>query len=453
MGRVVVLGDALVVAGVRARRRRRRSPRTTPMPCAGCWEALPDGQRGGGPHRGRCRRALGTRPGQRRRRAHGGDAVMTTAHVTARRGRRSGRPSTRRCDRSPTHWSPRPSAGAGDAASAEACRASVLARPHRGGGRSWREARAEGSACRRASVDDDPRPRLAARRRRLVLDGTARRPTTPCAATRWPSWRGAATARGDRAALAPRRRLARRPARARTPSCTTRRRRSASWPSSATGGSTCGTAVLVERAMASLGPASPGCGHDGHARWSTVAPRARRAGQRAAGRGRRARRRSPLHEVVELGAQRLPAEVASIHRGPRHAPRPTSTPGAPAWGTRRSASGAPLSARLGPGLLGGIFDGMLRRLGTGRTWLGPGTERRGPRAAVEPRRWPYRRAVDAGARRAGARCSGRCPRPAASSTGSSCPPGVDGTVEWIASAGPRSPTTTRSPWSAARRCR
>ncbi|HWF42834.1 MAG TPA: V-type ATP synthase subunit A [Acidothermaceae bacterium] len=78
-----------------------------------------------------------------------------------------------------------------------------------------------------------------------------------------------------------------------------------------------------------------------------------------------------VSELVELGPSRLPAEVVGIShsRSTLQAYEYTGglAPGAGAW-----ARGYPLSAPLGPWLLGGVFDGLLRPLKGGPTWLAGG---------------------------------------------------------------------------------
>lgn len=78
-----------------------------------------------------------------------------------------------------------------------------------------------------------------------------------------------------------------------------------------------------------------------------------------------------MADLVEIGTSRLPAEVVALHGG-----RATTqayeytgavTPGDPVYPLRR-----PLSARLGPGLLGRVYDGLLRPLTGAATWLAPG---------------------------------------------------------------------------------
>src|SRR5450631_335075 len=78
-----------------------------------------------------------------------------------------------------------------------------------------------------------------------------------------------------------------------------------------------------------------------------------------------------VSELVEIGPHRLLAEVVGISgsRSKLQAYEYTGglAPGAGAW-----ARGYPLSALLGPWLLGGVFDGLLRPLKGGSTWLSGG---------------------------------------------------------------------------------
>lgn len=90
-----------------------------------------------------------------------------------------------------------------------------------------------------------------------------------------------------------------------------------------------------------------------------------------------------LHELIELGANRIPGEVVAIRDGllvvQAYEYTGGLSPGQPAV-----ATGRPLSARLAPDLLGQVFDGLLRPLSTAGTWLVPGP-------GVDPvdRRWAW----------------------------------------------------------------
>jgi V/A-type H+-transporting ATPase subunit A len=99
-----------------------------------------------------------------------------------------------------------------------------------------------------------------------------------------------------------------------------------------------------------------------------------------------------MAELVELGESRLPGEVVAISDGVATVQAYEYTgglaPGAPA-----RALGEPLSASLGPRLLGGMFDGLLRPLDDAGTWLTVG--------AGEPadrRTWRFEPAVAPGDR-------------------------------------------------------
>jgi V/A-type H+-transporting ATPase subunit A len=79
-----------------------------------------------------------------------------------------------------------------------------------------------------------------------------------------------------------------------------------------------------------------------------------------------------LLDLVEVGELRLPGEVVALS-GDRVVVQVYEYtgglgPGAPVLGHRR-----PLSAALGPWLLGGVFDGLLRHLLDGPEWLTPGS--------------------------------------------------------------------------------
>ncbi|RLE20891.1 MAG: hypothetical protein DRJ50_10040, partial [Actinobacteria bacterium] len=75
-------------------------------------------------------------------------------------------------------------------------------------------------------------------------------------------------------------------------------------------------------------------------------------------------------EYVEVGDQRLPGEIISIDHDRVVAQLYEYTGGLsvgqPAW-----ASGRPLTVELGPGLLGGIYDGLLRPLEDAYEFLPP----------------------------------------------------------------------------------
>lgn len=104
-------------------------------------------------------------------------------------------------------------------------------------------------------------------------------------------------------------------------------------------------------------------------------------------------------DLIELGPQRLNAEVVSLGDGLVTAEAFEYTGGLKV-GDGAWALGHPLVARLGPGLLGGIFDGLLRSLDDAPTWLTPGATAQAGTApagttaaettpAGTTRRWPF----------------------------------------------------------------
>ncbi|MCQ4080610.1 V-type ATP synthase subunit A [Streptomyces sp. RB6PN25] len=81
-----------------------------------------------------------------------------------------------------------------------------------------------------------------------------------------------------------------------------------------------------------------------------------------------------MYDLVSLGDAALPGEVVAIS-GDVVTVQAYEYTGGLAPGHRARPRGAPLSARLGPGLLGGIFDGLLRPLSAAGEWLVPGANR------------------------------------------------------------------------------
>jgi len=78
-----------------------------------------------------------------------------------------------------------------------------------------------------------------------------------------------------------------------------------------------------------------------------------------------------MYDVIELGEHLLPGEVTAI-RGDVATVQAYEYTGGLAPGHPARSRGEPLSARLGPQLLGGIFDGLLRPLSGAPAWLEAG---------------------------------------------------------------------------------
>ncbi|MFD1662108.1 V-type ATP synthase subunit A [Streptomyces caeni] len=135
-----------------------------------------------------------------------------------------------------------------------------------------------------------------------------------------------------------------------------------------------------------------------------------------------------MHDVVLLGEDRLPAEAVAI-RGDVVTVQAYEYTGGMAPGGPARPRGGPLTVRLGPGLLGGVFDGLLRPLAQAGDLLEAG----GRAAKADGRTWPFTPRVAEGARVAAGDVLG--------DVGASVPlrvlvpPGRSGTLTWVAPAG------------------
>jgi V/A-type H+/Na+-transporting ATPase subunit A len=141
-----------------------------------------------------------------------------------------------------------------------------------------------------------------------------------------------------------------------------------------------------------------------------------------------------MFDLVRVGGTGLPGEVIGIDGDVATVQVYEYTgglkPGDPATGT-----GGPLSVELGPGLLGGIFDGLLRDLQDTGSWLAPGAARMGlPR----DRGWRFTPAVHEGDDvAAGTSLGGVVPGDGSSPVPLQAlvPVGIQGKVESLAGAG------------------
>ncbi|HVM58624.1 MAG TPA: V-type ATP synthase subunit A [Gaiellaceae bacterium] len=135
-------------------------------------------------------------------------------------------------------------------------------------------------------------------------------------------------------------------------------------------------------------------------------------------------------ELVEVGEARLPGEVIALH-GDAATVQVYEYTGGLRPGEPVVASGAPLGAELGPGLLGGVFDGMLRRLDGAGDWIA-----HGERLETLPhgRRWEFAPAPVSGELSAGA-LLGTVRETEAIEHRVLVPPDAGGELEWLAPAG------------------
>jgi len=132
-------------------------------------------------------------------------------------------------------------------------------------------------------------------------------------------------------------------------------------------------------------------------------------------------------DVLEVGDAGLAAEVVAVGRGLITAQVYEYTGGL-CVGDRAFALGRPLSAALGPGLLGGVFDGLLRPLAGHAAWLAPGALADGG----VPRRWRFVPSVAAGAPVGPGAVLGTVATAAGVDHRVLVPPGMHGELEWVA---------------------
>ena len=143
-----------------------------------------------------------------------------------------------------------------------------------------------------------------------------------------------------------------------------------------------------------------------------------------------------MAELVEIGASRLPAEVVSMRADVTGCGAGTVTlqayeyTGGICVGDPVRALGRPISAMLGPGLLGGVFDGLLRPLVGAATWLEPGAARKD-----EARRWPFEPSARVGQEVLPGMLLGAVGDAGPIAHKLLVPAGVSGRVQWIAAAG------------------
>ena len=136
-------------------------------------------------------------------------------------------------------------------------------------------------------------------------------------------------------------------------------------------------------------------------------------------------------DLVEVGRERLPGEVIALD-GPVATVQVYSYTGGIRPGDSVVSTHEPLQATLGPGLLGGVFDGMLRRLSEGEAMLRPGA--RLPTLDRDAR-WAFAPALAVGEHVAGGSLLGEAPENDALTFRVLVPPGIEGELEWIAPQG------------------
>lgn len=146
-------------------------------------------------------------------------------------------------------------------------------------------------------------------------------------------------------------------------------------------------------------------------------------------------RNAAMLEMVEVGLGHLVGEIIRLEGNTASIQVYEETsglrPGVPVFGT-----GLPLSVELGPGLLGGIFDGIQRPLVVLAKQAG-NFVRRGVRAKAlsRQRRWSFAPRVQVGDHLENGQLWGVCPETPLIEHRLLVPPGIHGKVIWIAAEG------------------
>ncbi|GAB7035461.1 V-type ATP synthase subunit A [Streptomyces sp. NPDC021749] len=138
-----------------------------------------------------------------------------------------------------------------------------------------------------------------------------------------------------------------------------------------------------------------------------------------------------MYDLVSLGGAGLPGEVVAI-RGGVVTVQAYEYTGGLAPGDVASPQGGPLSARLGPQLLGGVFDGLLRPLSGSGDRLRPGAVRAGDGG----RTWSFVPSAGTGTRASEGAALGELRGAGPVRVRVLVPPGSGGTVERISAEGP-----------------
>lgn len=135
-------------------------------------------------------------------------------------------------------------------------------------------------------------------------------------------------------------------------------------------------------------------------------------------------------ELVRLGPQAISGETISV-TGTRATVQAYEYTGGLACGDRAEGTGRPLAGLLGPGLLGGVFDGLLRPLSSEPLWL---TAERGADAGTAPtsRAWEFLPRAAAGASVSPGDLLGTVTGSGSLEHRVLVPPGTAGEVTWIA---------------------
>jgi V/A-type H+-transporting ATPase subunit A len=138
-----------------------------------------------------------------------------------------------------------------------------------------------------------------------------------------------------------------------------------------------------------------------------------------------------MYDIIELGPRRIPGEAVAI-RGDVTTVQAYEYTGGLAPGDAARSRGEPLSAMLGPHLLGGVFDGLLRPLAGAPAWLEPGR----PQTAAADREFVFTPTAIPGLTAEAGTCLGTVATASGIGYRVLIPPALSGRVTGLRPAGP-----------------
>ncbi|MCR6494690.1 V-type ATP synthase subunit A [Cellulomonas sp. P24] len=139
-------------------------------------------------------------------------------------------------------------------------------------------------------------------------------------------------------------------------------------------------------------------------------------------------------ELVALGPQRITAATVAIS-GDRATLQAYEYTGGLRVGDDAEGTGRQLSGLFGPGLLGQVFDGLMRPLSSASTWLTPDRAPATEDAGTLERVWQFLPVPSVGATVAAGDVLGTVPAAGSVEHRILVPPGVGGHLTWLAPAG------------------
>ncbi|CAN5291067.1 ATP synthase subunit A [soil metagenome] len=138
-----------------------------------------------------------------------------------------------------------------------------------------------------------------------------------------------------------------------------------------------------------------------------------------------------MRELVAIGPNRISSETVAI-TGDRAVLQAFEYTGGVKPGDAAQRSAGELAGLLGPGLLGQVFDGLLRPLSSAGLWLTPERASSTEDAATLARAWTFVPSVALGAQVSAGDVLGTVPSAGSIEHRVIVPPGVSGAVQWLA---------------------